>query len=200
MAATSGGAYELRRIDESSFIENDGLAAVQSTEQRALRYSEAARALDVETARAGLLDESESKGAGHVFRGDGTDLVSVETHGRPDGKLPDVQRKGKPVPSRVRDRLESIGPIIRPPDHELLGPPLETERPKETRETEIVICMEVSDEDLLERKPHTVSHHLTLRALPAVEQIEVALALHRQRGDVSTNGRTGGRGPQERDT
>jgi hypothetical protein len=173
---------------------------MQLPEQRPLGNSEPASAIDVEPAGTCLLDQRESKRAGSVVRRKGLDPVSIESDSCPDRKLAHLERKREAISSCVRRRPKGITSIVRPPDHQFFGAPLKTQGPKKPREPEIVVRVEMSDEDLFESESDTESHHLPLGTFPAVEQIQVALALHRKRGDVSTNSRPGGRGPQERYT
>src|SRR4029079_9465852 len=53
---------------------------------------------------------------------------------------------------------------------------------------EQVIGVHVGEEDVLERERHSVSHHLSLRALAAVEHQRLALSMDRERTHVALDG------------
>ena len=55
----------------------------------------------------------------------------------------------------------------------------------------------MAEEDLGEREPHSVAHHLALIALAAVEEQRLPFALYGEPGDVPVNRRGCGPGPEE---
>ena len=68
---------------------------------------------------------------------------------------------------------------FRPVQPQGTGEALEPQRAHQPREPQKVVAVEVGEEDVGHREPHAVPHHLPLRALPAVEQQRLALALER---------------------
>jgi hypothetical protein len=154
---------------------------MQPSEQRSLRNPEIPGSFDIEPARTGLLDQREPEGARSMVSGEGLDLVSDESNRRPDGNFTHLQWKSESVPAGVSSGPKGICRISRPPDHQLLRSPLKAECSKQARKPQVVIRVQMGDEDLLQTEPHAEFHHLALGTLSTVEQIEIALALNRQR-------------------
>ena len=71
------------------------------------------------------------------------------------------------------------------------------QRPEEPGDAEEMVGVIVSEEDLGEGEADAVAHHLPLTALAAVEEDRLALAVHRQPGDVAVHRGGGGAGAQE---
>ena len=75
-----------------------------------------------------------------------------------------------------------------PPDPQWVPPTLKAHGPQESRESEVVIRVEVCDENVIRGETHAVSHHLTLSPFPAVEKKHPSLSVERERRDVSGHG------------
>src|SRR5262249_29149351 len=76
---------------------------------------------------------------------------------------------------------------------------LQPHRAEESRNTERMVGVIVRDEQILDRETGAVAHHLPLRAFTAIEEQQLALALHHQRGDVAVDGGQCGARAEKRD-
>jgi hypothetical protein len=102
----------------------------------------------------------------------------------------DAERDG-----RAEDPLRSLGPVERDGQ----GAVLQSHGAEESRDTEQVVGVIVTKEDLAEGKPDAVPHHLALVSFPAVEEERLAFALHRQAGNVPVDSRGRGARSEEGD-
>ena len=75
--------------------------------------------------------------------------------------------------------------------------PEHRERAQEPDRAEVVVRVEVGEEDRVHVEPGAEPDHLALRALAAVHEEELALAPHRERGEVPLDRRLGRRGAEE---
>ena len=78
-----------------------------------------------------------------------------------------------------------------------LRAPLECERPKKPDHADDVVAVEMRDEHIVQRERDAVPHHLPLRSLAAIEEQRLALADHRERGDVALDRWPCGAGTEE---
>ena len=85
----------------------------------------------------------------------------------------------------------------RPVEAERRGAALQSHGAQQARNAEGVIGVEVGDEHVLDREARGVAHHLALGSLAAIEQQQLALALHHQRRNVAIHRRHRSAGTEE---
>ena len=78
-------------------------------------------------------------------------------------------------------------------------PALQPQGPNQPDDPDEVIRVEMREEDVGQREPHPVAHHLALGAFAAVEQQEIAIPVQRDRGDVALHCGASRRGAEKRD-
>ena len=86
--------------------------------------------------------------------------------------------------ARFNTRLDAA----RSPESQPLDSALKRHGPHQSDHAEQVVGVHVGEEDVLERERHAVSHHLSLRALAAVEHQRLALSVNRERRHVALDG------------
>jgi hypothetical protein len=101
----------------------------------------------------------------------------------------DLQREPEPVSAESLGAPQDLACASRSPEMERVRAPLERHRPHEANHSEQVVGMKVGEEDVAEGERDPVAHHLTLRALPAVDEERLALAYDGNRRDIPLDGR-----------
>lgn len=103
----------------------------------------------------------------------------------------------------MTDRVDQIVEVVFGPrravDRQGLRPVVEPERLDQSRNPENVVAVEVRDEQVVDPETGSEPHHAALRALSAVEQQAVALAVDEQCARRALGGRNGAARPEEGD-
>ena len=164
---------------------------MEPAEQRTFRNADRARPLDVEATQPVVLDERPPHGTRAVVDRECVDRELVTPERLALRALHDLDGERDTIDAEV-DRFTErrFGPE-RPEQAQRLGAILQLHGSDEPRDPEEVVSVHVADEDRNDPEAGPVAHHLALGALAAVEQKEVALALHGQTTDVAAH-----RGPR----
>ena len=161
--------------------EAHALAALEHAALRAVRHPEGRRDVDVEAARARVLDERVADRRHTVVDGERLDPVPVplehgaglELHGRER-----IRQPSEDAPKRREELVEARRSVDR--QRHLAAP--QRERLQHPGEAEVVVGVVVREEDLLELDEADVAaQELPLRAFRAVEQETVAATPHERR-------------------
>jgi hypothetical protein len=142
---------------------------VESSDKMTPRHYQLPRTLDVEPARALLLPKGESDRRNPVANWNRLNSKLTKLHRFPGGKLVKLDCKGDSVPADANGLTQGDGSPGGSIDVNLFRSPLEPHRSHQSNNPKIVIGVQVRDEDMVQRKPCSVTHHLPLGPLAAIE-------------------------------
>jgi hypothetical protein len=167
----------------------DGLAALQPTEERALRNAERLRGLEVEATRPRVLDDAVTVRSDPVLDREGEDAVIAALQGVARGELAQLDVVGE-LSEDPAQHSEEVDEARRPVDgqRQLAAP--KRKRLQHPGQAEVVVCVVVRQEDLVQLdEPDGRAKELPLSAFAAVEENPVASAAHQRPGQAAARRR-----------
>jgi hypothetical protein len=198
-AARAGLADDRVRAHDRAASERHGLATLEPPEQGPLGNAELARRVDVEPARALVLDDRVPDARHMVVGGERVDPVPGALHGLPGRERPHLDLVREPADHRLQDGHEirkSCGPVE--PQRRLTRP--QRERLQHAGQAEDVVGMAVGDQDVVDvDQSDSRAQELALRPLAAVHQDAVAASPHEVAGGAAMGARRRTGGAQEED-
>ena len=190
-------AEHLLRAHGSAVGELHRLPRLETSEQRAFRDAEAFRGLEVEPARAGLLDERVAVGRDAVLHGERLDPVVVPPHDVSRSQLDERELVAQAPEHPAQDPeelLQARGPV----DGQRHFAPPEGERLQHPRKAEVVVGVVVRQEDLGQLdEPDGGAQQLTLCALAAVDEDPLSAAAKQRAREAALRSRHRARGSEE---
>src|SRR4029077_3598127 len=195
-------AYQVGRSDRLTVGQLHCLTFRELAPQRALGNPERACLLDVAPAATLMLfDDVADRGTAAMLGRECMDVVAIPRRrafhsiaglhfGDFDGEWNSLDAE---LHRGAQYLLRSFGAVQK----QRLRPPLQTERPDQSDDTEKMIGVKGGEKDFRQRKAHPVAHHLALRAFPTLEEQRLALAMNGEAGDVALDGGPGGRRAEE---
>ena len=175
----------------------DGLAGLESAEERPLGDAERSRGLDVEAAGARKLDERVAVGGDAVRDLEGDDAVVPAVDHVAVTQLHELDRVAQ-LPEDPLQRAEEVAQPGRPVDRERELTAAERERLQHPRQAEVVIRVVVREEHLGELdQPDGGAQELALGALAAVDEHPLAATPDQRPGEPAASRGNRARRPEE---
>src|SRR4029079_5576035 len=103
-------------------------------------------------------------------------------------QLDDLHRKRRSLESERLRAIQHAARATGSPEAQPLDTALKRHGAHQSDHAEQVVGVHVGEEDVLEREGHSISHHLSLRALAAVEHQRLAPPVNRERRHVALDG------------
>ena len=173
------------------------LPGLEAPEKWALRDPEPFRGLEVEPARARLLDECVAVGGDAVLHGERLDPVVVPPHGVSRHQLDERELVAQAAKHATQDPEELLQPRRAVDGQRDLAPP-EGERLQHPRKAEVMVGVVVRQEDLGQlHEPHGGAQQLTLCALAAVDKDPLSAAAKQRTREAALRSRHRARGSEE---
>jgi hypothetical protein len=191
LPARARGSEYLLGTHAASLWEVDGLAALEPSEERALRDAQRARGFEVEATRPRVLDDAVAVGPDTVLDCEGEDpvIAALERVSRRELLQVDVVGELPEDPAQDAEELdEARGPVhlerqLAPPEREGLQHP---------GQAEVVVRVVVRQEDLVELdEPDGRAKELPLGPFTAVEEDAVAPAPEQRPSQAAARRRHG---------
>ena len=188
LPARARGPEHLLGAHAASVRKLDGLPTLELSEEWALRDAERARRLEIEAARARVLDDAVAIGPDAVLDREGEDPVIAALERISRGELLQVDVIGE-LPEDAPQDAEELDEARRPVDLERQLASPEGERLQHSGQAEVVVCVIVRQEDLVQLdEPDRRAKELPLGPFTAVEEDAVAPTPDQRSGESAARG------------
>src|SRR5690606_30621737 len=157
------------------------------------------RPVRVEPAGPRVLRDGVAERTTAVSRPEGEDVVAIPLDPLAGREFLDPDLVGHPLDAEVHGGIQNRTAALGRPERNRLLAALEPHRPEQADHAEEMVGVHVREEDVTDREARLEPHHLTLRALAAIEEHLLALTVEVDRTDVAADRRAAGGGAEKGD-